>query len=83
MIPTIGDYLYQLHHHKQYWLTRAERRRAHSMTSVAGINSSCQACTIEVGTRAASSAGIGPIRSGGTIRNSARVGTCSEAIAET
>lgn len=28
MIPTIGDYLYQLHHHKQYWLTRAERRRA-------------------------------------------------------
>ena len=60
----------------------AERARAHSITPVAGISSSCQAWTTLVGTRAASSAGIGPMASGGTIRNSARVGTCKDAIAE-
>ena len=28
MIPTIGDLLYRVHHEKQYWLTREEKRRA-------------------------------------------------------
>jgi hypothetical protein len=28
MIPTITHLLYRVHHERQYWLTRAEKRRA-------------------------------------------------------
>jgi hypothetical protein len=28
MIPTVSHLLYRVHHERQYWLTRAEKRRA-------------------------------------------------------
>jgi hypothetical protein len=32
MIPTISHLLYRVHHEREYWLTRAEKRRALLLT---------------------------------------------------
>jgi hypothetical protein len=34
MIPTISHLLYRVHHERQYWLTRAEKRRAALLLSL-------------------------------------------------
>src|SRR5690606_22914756 len=49
---------------------RALRGRAQATTSAGSISSSCQPCTIEVGTAAASIGGASRIRTGGASRNS-------------